>query len=220
MQLVVSIASWPPRIRYVHKCVQSLLHQQLIPDSIEINLSRQEFPGGEMDLPEELREDLENPIVSINWEEGNTHCFRKEIPAVKRHCGEDFILLSVDDDCIYAPLYTVNMVNKLRGYDAYCTQPGVVGNRMAYDGKIFTPDFWEKCSKEVMDVGISDTWAWCYLQYKGAKCRWEADKEIDAMITGNEDAGNVSPNSERIGGYNKENWEASWKTSRTALGMK
>lgn len=221
-KVIVSIASWPPRIPYVEACVKSLLDQSRVPDGIELNLSRQEFPGGTGDLPEGLRAMLDAPDsrVSINWEEGNTYCFRKEIPCVKRHFGEDFVMLSCDDDCIYAHTYIEKMLEHLGDtgvYDAYCSEHGVVGNRMIYRGACFWPDFWEKLTPEVVAAGISDTWAAVYLLTRGWRCRWEVDPEIDALITENADSASKSPNSERIGGYTNERQQLAFELSLNAL---
>ena len=217
-KVIVSIASWPPRIKYVEGCVRSLLDQSRVPDAIEVNLSRVEFPNGLEDLPDGLRRLIAEGKVSVNWEKGNTFCFRKEIPCVKRHCGEDFIMLSCDDDCLYSHGYVERILSNLGDFDAYCSEPGVVGNRMAYRGRIFNPDFWELLTQEVIDCGISDTWAAIYLLKKRARCKWQRDSELDGMV---KDCGasGVSANSERIGGYTTERMRLADTLSRKALGI-
>lgn len=217
-EVIVSIASWPPRIKYVEGCVRSLLDQSRVPDGIEINLSLVEFPKKLDDLPEGLLRLIGEGKVSVNWENGNTYCFRKEIPCVKRHCGEDFVMLSCDDDCLYSHGYVERILRNLGDYDAYCSEPGVVGNRMAYRGGIFKPDFWELLTKDVIDCGISDTWAWWYLRKAKARCRWERDAELDAMVR-DCGASGVSANSERIGGYTTERMRLADILSKKALGI-
>ena len=218
MTNIVSIASWPPRIKYVEACVRSLLAQTVKPDSIELNLSAIEFPGRESELPEPVRRMAEDGSISINWEEDNTYCFRKEIPVVKRHMGEDYNLFSVDDDCLYAPTYIETMLENLSDYDAYNPEPGVVGNRGVVRGRVFSPDFWERLNKDVVDAGISDTWLAVYLDKVKARCRWGFRKEsIDPLVSENDGAASKSANSERIGGYTPQRQILAWKLSTEAL---
>lgn len=217
-KIVVSIASWPPRIKYVEGCVRSLLDQTVVPDSIELNLSRLEFPNGEEDLPEGLRCLLGSGIVRLNWEEGNTYCFRKEIPAVKNHYGTDTLMLSCDDDVRYAHGFIEYMVAQIGDHDAYNDEPGVVGFKQIVNLRKYTPSFWEKLTPEVVEAGISDTWHFYYLQSIKADCKWgPRDPVIDGMCECV--AGNVSPNSERIGGYNRETMTRADRASRKALGL-
>lgn len=218
-KVVVSISSWPPRISQVAGCVKSLLFQSRVPDEININLSDMEFPGQEDDLPRDLVELVEsNPNVVINWEHGNTYVFRKEVPVVKKHFGEDCIMLSCDDDIRYAHGYVEHIVDRLGDFDAYNDEPGVVGFKQAVNLRKYTPEFWTLLTPEVIKAGISDTWHFYYLQKIGAKCNWGCrDPELDAMCVGV--ACDVSPNSERIGGYNRETMTLADRLTREALGL-
>ena len=53
-RVIVSMTSWTKRIGNVSHVVYSLLKQTVKPDSIEVNLSTEEFPNKEKDLPEDL----------------------------------------------------------------------------------------------------------------------------------------------------------------------
>lgn len=215
---IVSLASWPPRIQYVEACVNSLLSQTVVPDSIELNLSIPEFPNKEDDLPEGLRKLIADGKLSVNWEDVNTYCFRKEIPVVKRHMGEDYNLFSVDDDCLYAPTYIETMLRHLADHDAYNPEPGVVGNRGVTRSRVFDDDFYRKLTPEVVEAGISDTWLAVWLQKVRADCNWGVGKkEIDPLVSENNGASSKTPNSERIGGYTRDRQMLAWNLSVEAL---
>ena len=49
--IVVTMTSWKKRIDYVSISILSLLKQTVKPRSIELNLSEEEFPNKENDLP-------------------------------------------------------------------------------------------------------------------------------------------------------------------------
>ena len=48
------MTSWPKRIKNVSTVINSLLNQNIKPDLIELNLSIEEFPNKEKDLPEDI----------------------------------------------------------------------------------------------------------------------------------------------------------------------
>ena len=215
---IVSLASWPPRIQYVEACVNSLLNQTVVPDSIELNLSIPEFPNKEDDLPEGLRKLIADGNLSVNWEDVNTYCFRKEIPVVKRHMGEDYNLFSVDDDCLYAPAYIETMLKYLGNHDAYNPEPGVVGNRGVTKSRVFNEDFYLKLNQDVIDAGISDTWLAVWLQKVGADRNWGVGKkDIDPLVGENNGASVKSPNRDRIGGYTRDRQMLAWELSTKAM---
>ena len=52
--VIVSLTSWKKRIQNVHIILYSILSGTYIPDKIVINLSEDEFPLKETELPSEL----------------------------------------------------------------------------------------------------------------------------------------------------------------------
>ena len=101
-KIIVSLTSWPKRINNVVIVIESLLNQSIKPDIIQINLSNEEFKNKEYDLPEELIKLIKNNSnIEIEWVDRNDGVFKKIIPTLKKHYGEDYLLLSVDDDYIY-----------------------------------------------------------------------------------------------------------------------
>ncbi len=206
-RIVVSMTSWTKRIGNVATVVSSLLNQALMPDSIEINLSLDEFPNKENDLPAELISLLNtNSSVVINWVNGNDGVFKKIIPVLKKYYGEDYYLLSVDDDYIYRDDYIDKMVKWLIGFggDTFCLSNYlVIGNRMIYKSVLFKPEFWEKLTPEIISCRIDDAYIARYLVQKkiNMRCYRPADTP-DIMKVFNP----VSPNSHNdvTGSYSKE----------------
>ena len=170
--IIVSMTSWPKRIGNVATVVKSLLDQSLPPDIIEINLSKDEFPNREEDFPEDLKEVIKHePRIDIEWVDGNDGVFKKIIPTIKKHYGEDYYLLSVDDDWVYSNDYIEVMYDTISQVecDTLCLcEYFVIGSRMIYDSRIFEPDFWEKLTPEVVSTRIDDDYIVRYLSYKNA----------------------------------------------------
>ena len=165
-KIIVSMTSWPKRIDNVATVVKSLLNQDVQPDIIQINLSRDEFPSM-TGISSELIELIKcNSKVQIEWVDGNDGVFKKIIPTLKKYYGEDYLLLSVDDDWIYRHDYIKMMIEFLEKYDsdAFCLfRPLVIGNRMIYKSSCFKSDFWEKLTPEVISTRIDDTYIEHYL---------------------------------------------------------
>ncbi len=173
MKIIVSMTSWPKRICNVAAVVKSLLDQEVEPDIIQINLSEDEFENKELDFPEDLKMLLaENKKVEIHWVKGNDGVFKKIIPTLKKHYGEEYLLLSVDDDWIYRKDYIKMMIDYLKKYgaDSFCLHhAGVIGNRMIYKSSVFSSDFWEKLTPEVIATRIDDSYIEHYMKSKGKK---------------------------------------------------
>ena len=171
--IIVSMTSWPKRICNVAAVVKSLLNQEVKPDIIQINLSEDEFKNKELDLPEDFRNILsESENLEIEWVKGNDGVFKKIIPTLKKHYGEDYLLLSVDDDWIYRKDYIKLMVGFLKKYDAdsFCLSNGlIVGNRVIYKSGALSPDFWEKLTPEVVATRIDDLYIEHYMRSKQKK---------------------------------------------------
>ena len=170
---IVTLTSWPKRINNVATVVDSLLKQDIKPDIIQINLSQDEFKNKEDNLPKDLLLLLENnPTVHIEWVRGNDGVFKKIIPTLKKYYGEEYYLLSVDDDWIYRYDYIKMMINYLKEYesDSFClANSNVIGNRMIYKSSIFEKDFWEKLTPEIISTRIDDSYIAHYMRSKKKK---------------------------------------------------
>ena len=161
--IIVSLTSWPKRIFNVPIVLKNILNGTLKPDYIELNLSSEEFPNKEDDLPKEL---LEIEKLNINWEISNSRTFKKIIPTLKKYYKKEYYLLSIDDDWIYSLDYIERMVYYLNKYstDTFClANAKVIGNRQIYKSSCFSKDFWDCLTENIIKTGIDDAYIEHYL---------------------------------------------------------
>ena len=181
-RIIVSLTSWYKRISNVSKVVYSLLKQTVKPDSIEVNLSTEEFPNKENDLPDDLVTMLNEGLVQINWVEKNIGVFKKFIPVLQKYYGEDYYLFTVDDDWCYENKYIETMLTELNDNDVYCPQKVIIGNRIVYNSKIFNEEFWVKLTSEIIETCVDDTYITYYLIKHKIKQKLVFNQKIKDMI--------------------------------------
>lgn len=204
-KIVCSLATWPPRIKYVMTCITSLLNQTVVPDLIMINCSKLEFPNGVADFPDELQRLIsEHENLQAIFEDQNIGPFRKEIIPAYQLYGKSYILFTADDDYNYAPEYIETMLKKLGNYDYYCSEKSVCGGRYCIRGELFLPMFWNRLNMDIVNTGLNDTWLDAYLRMISAIGLCDSDDNLRAMIHKTPNAETDSPNSERVGGYTDE----------------
>ena len=129
-KIVISITSWIKRIHNCKDVIISFLNQSLKPDLIYLNLSIEEFPNKENDLPKDLVE-LSNKETSfiINWVDGpNTKTFKKVFPILKYLNNDDLIFWS-DDDIILPKDTLKSRVDEFKKYG--CPISGISKNQPA-----------------------------------------------------------------------------------------
>ena len=99
--IIISLTSYPARIKTVSKTIKTLLNQTMKADKVILWLSEEEFPNKEKDLPQELL-DLKNNNFSfeIDWCE-NIKSYKKLIPALKKYPNS--VIITADDDLLYEP---------------------------------------------------------------------------------------------------------------------
>ena len=100
MRVIISLTSYPPRIKGVHKVIESLYRQTVLADEIILYLSNEEFPGKERDIPFQLKELLGKKGFRIEWVGGNLKSHKKYYYALKKFRKD--IVITIDDDKIYA----------------------------------------------------------------------------------------------------------------------
>ena len=173
LKIIISLTSWPKRIKNVATVVNSLLNQNIEPDLIELNLCIIEFPNKTKDLPKELNTLLsKNKNIEINWVEKNTGVFKKIIPTIKKYYGLNYYLISVDDDIIYRKDYIELLIYNIEKYksDSFClSKSKVIGSKMIYKSLIFERDFFEKLTDEIINTRIDDYYINYYLTQKNKK---------------------------------------------------
>jgi hypothetical protein len=198
------MTSWPKRIKNVSTVINSLLNQNIKPDLIELNLSIEEFPNKEKDLPEEINILLSKKYIEINWEEKNTGVFKKIIPTIKKFYGLNYYLISVDDDWIYREDYIELMLYYIEKFnsDSFCLSTNkIIGNRIIYKSSIFEYDFIEKLTYEIIQTKIDDSYIFHYLLQKKKKmANYRPFNTINIIKSYNQ----IFPNSgSKIGKYPK-----------------
>lgn len=180
--IIVAFTSWKQRIGNVSKVVFSILRQTRKPDLIELNLCIEEFPNKEKDLPDDVNLLVSNGFLHINWVNANTYTFKKFIPTLQRHFGENYYLITIDDDKLYDNEYIEFLVNHIKDNDAFCAyNADIIGGLMIYKSSIFDKEFWEKITDEIIETKVDDTYITYYLKHKKAKLgrncdgkkRWE-----------------------------------------------
>lgn len=174
-ELIVSMTSWKKRIQFVKNTIENMLEQTIEPFLIELNLSEQEFPNREEDLPSDLMELIKgNPIIQINWCAGNTKVFKKLIPTIQKFYHYDCYIATVDDDVRYAKNYLETIVHFLikNNTDKFClaTIPDN-GSREIYRCTAFDEDLWTKLSDKVINYQIDDYYYHYYLECHSKRCK-------------------------------------------------
>ena len=109
-QIIVSLTSFPARIKTVHQTIKTLLTQSLKADQVILWLAPEQFPNKERDLPQELL-CLKEKGLTIDWYH-DIRSYKKLIPTLKKY--PEAIIVTADDDI----LYPVNWIEEL--YKEYC----------------------------------------------------------------------------------------------------
>lgn len=100
-KIVISMTSYPGRIKNVSKSISFLLEKQTVkPDEIYLWLSAEEFPNKENDLPVELTTIISNHNnVYLRWVEKNTYVHKRH--EIFKFIENAYVFL-IDDDVRYA----------------------------------------------------------------------------------------------------------------------
>ena len=98
-KLIVSMTSYPARIQYVPRVLESLKRQTHPADRIVLYLSVDQYPGKEKDLPEELRRMAEDGTAAIRWVRGDLKPHKKYFYAFQEFHSD--LVLTADDDVVY-----------------------------------------------------------------------------------------------------------------------
>ncbi len=140
-RIIVSMTSYPVRIRVATLALERLMNQTMKPDKIVLWLSSDQFPDGEEELPLHLIAMKERGL-EIEWCPGDIKSYKKILPALRKY-PED-IILTVDDDL----LYDLDLVENL--YEMHRLFPRSIiasrAHKMTYDeeGYLQPYQLWEK----------------------------------------------------------------------------
>ncbi len=99
-KIIVTLTSWKGRINFIHKNLEKLLNNTIKPKRLILNLSKEEFPKKNLELPIEILNLLEKyNNFEIFWVNKNNNVFKKLIPTLNRFKRD--IIITVDDDILY-----------------------------------------------------------------------------------------------------------------------
>ncbi len=122
-KLIVSLTSYPARIHTVGTVVEDLQKQTRKADEILLWLAKEQFPNGEADLPNYLRNEMEKGWVTVRWcDDLKSH--KKYFYALQEF--QDDLVVTVDDDL----LYPEHMLENL--YQSYLRYPNAVSTVRAH----------------------------------------------------------------------------------------
>lgn len=99
-QIVVSLTTFPKRISNLWIVIESLFNQTIKPNLIVVNLTKEEFPNGEDDLPNSLLY-YKRLGLKIEFRDLNLRPHLKYYYTLQEYSNSDVI--TVDDDLIYYP---------------------------------------------------------------------------------------------------------------------
>lgn len=112
IDLIVSLTSFPGRIKQIHLCVKTLLNQSLKPDAVILWLAEEQFPQKENDLPKKLLK-LQKNGLTIKWC-NDIRSYKKLIPTMKEY--PDATIITTDDDVYYKKDWLEGLVETHKQY--------------------------------------------------------------------------------------------------------
>ena len=115
-KIYVSFTSWIKRIQYCKHTVDLMMNQTIKPTKIILNLSEEEFPNKEKDLPQDLvQENISNELFEIFWVKENNKVYKKIIPTLNRFPND--IIVTIDDDIEYPCNFIEKLYEEFIYYD-------------------------------------------------------------------------------------------------------
>lgn len=140
-KLIVSVTSFPERISEIVPVLESVFNQTKPADLILLYLAREQFPKGEEELPENLRELIGNGSIELRWcDDLMPH--KKYFYAMQEYPND--IIVTIDDDLLYEP----KMLECL--YQSYLRYPDAISAMRTHvmgvtnNGKIMPYEVWIK----------------------------------------------------------------------------
>ena len=96
--IVVSLTSFPARIKRLHVVIECILRQTSMPHKIVLYLSKEQFRNFSL-LPLQLRKLCNQKYLEIELVEGDIRSHKKYLYAMSTY--KDFDIVTIDDDIIY-----------------------------------------------------------------------------------------------------------------------
>lgn len=115
-RLIVSLTSFPARIKTVNYTIESILLQKKQANMVVLWLGCEQFPNKEKDLPKRLLR-LTQFGLSIKWCK-DIRSYKKLVPSLEEF--PDDIIVTADDDIWYPPEWLERL------YDSYLKEPTMI----------------------------------------------------------------------------------------------
>lgn len=149
-EVVISLTSWPGRMRTIMPCIESLLAQDYGNFSLHLWLAEEEFPLRKAELPVQLVELAASDRINLHWVKDNLKPHKKYLYVMRQF--PELPVIIVDDDAIYAP----QMAKKLM--ESYVRHPHCVSCHRANmilfreDGKMRNYLSWPMDYRQIVDT--------------------------------------------------------------------
>lgn len=115
-KIIISMTSYPKRIKYVAKAFASILMTSVDKSLYHcvLTLSLLEFPNKIQDLPQDLQILINNNLIEIIWTEDNTKSHKKLMPTLKKYPNNP--ILVIDDDVYRTEQWLNAFINDHKKY--------------------------------------------------------------------------------------------------------
>jgi len=107
--LVVSLTSFPARMKFVWRAIESIFLQETKPARVVLVLSREEFP--DQVLPQAVQLQCDRGL-EILWTAANTRAYKKLLPTQVAY--PDAHIVTIDDDVVYHPWLLTRLLEASR----------------------------------------------------------------------------------------------------------
>ena len=139
-QIIVSVTSYPARIRSVALALETIYEQTRKLDKVVLWLAASQFPNRDDDLPKELLKLVFEKGLEIQWCDDDLKPHKKYYYAFQKY--PDDLVITIDDDILYPPQRIENL------YLSYLLHPYAVAAARAHlipiseSGKILPYKLW------------------------------------------------------------------------------
>lgn len=123
-QLIVSLTTYPDRIKSAGIVITSIMQQSLVPDKIILTLAESQFPKKK--LPGLIQKEIKNGLEIIWTEDLRSH--KKYYDVMEKYPND--IIITVDDDTYYPKTFISDL------YKSYKTFPNCISCCLAREIKI------------------------------------------------------------------------------------
>ena len=117
-KIIACLTCYPPRMCNLKDSLISLLTQSKKLDYIFITLSEEEFPNREKDIDPEILSFINkyNNIIKLVFVPLNTNVFKKWLPIANLYNGQNYYLISCDDDIFYDENYVKDIFKNIQNH--------------------------------------------------------------------------------------------------------